>query len=301
MSKIGILVLGKSGQVARELARASWPQGRRAVCVGREAFDLVSADAGALADLYQRENAQIVINAAGYTAVDQAEEEEATAFALNAEAPARMAEACALHAIPLIHLSTDYVFDGKKNTPYVEADPVNPLCVYGKSKAAGEAAVRERLPQHIILRTAWVFSPFGHNFVKTMLHLGAERDELHVVDDQRSSPTAAAHIATAIVRLAHRMLQDPDTPFGTFHFAGAPPVSWYGFAREIFAQAEKRGWAVPKAGRPVTSAAYGSPAPRPENSVLDCTQLLKAYGIEPPAWAEGLNTCLEELTQERES
>ncbi len=301
MDKINILVLGKSGQVARELARAAWPVTWRVTCAGRDTFDLVTVDAGTLATTLQNDNISMAINAAGYTAVDQAETESDQAFALNAEAADRVANACSSLAIPLIHLSTDYVFDGRKNAPYVETDPINPLSVYGKSKAAGEAAVRQRHTQHIILRTAWIFSSFGQNFVKTMLRLGAERDELRVVEDQHGSPTAARDIAQAIVQLTQRMLNDPDAPCGTFHFAGVPPVSRYEFACETFRQAGDLGWPIPKAVHPIATDAYPAAAPRPGNSELDCSKIGASYGISPPKWAEAMENDLLELAQNRKS
>lgn len=301
MDKINILVLGKSGQVARELARAAWPSTWRVTCAGRDTLDLITVDAGSLAAKLQNEDISIAINAAGYTAVDQAETESEQAFALNAEAPDRVADACSSLGIPLIYLSTDYVFDGGKSAPYVETDPVNPISVYGKSKAAGETAVRQRHAQHIILRTAWVFSPFGQNFVKTMLRLGAERDELSVVDDQHGSPTAARDVAQAIVQLTQRVLHDPDAPYGTFHFAGTPPVSRYEFACEIFRQAGDLDWPTPKAVHPIATDGYPAAAPRPNNAELDCAKIGAAYGIAPPNWAKALENCLQELAQSRKS
>src|SRR3954452_18110890 len=218
-----LLVLGAAGQVGRELCRLAWPAGTAIASMDRAEIDIADRDAafGSVA----RERPEIVINAAAYTAVDRAESEPVAAWAANCTGPANLAAACRAAAIPLIHLSTDYVFDGRKAGPYREDDPVNPLGVYGKSKEAGDRAIRAALPEHVILRTAWVYSAHGQNFVKTMLRLADERPVLRVVADQTGSPTSAADIAAAIARIAiHVMAGDAvrDTdPWGTYHFAGA--------------------------------------------------------------------------------
>ena len=236
-----------------------------------------------------------VINAAAYTAVDKAESNRSAAFALNADAPREMAVASAAAGISLLHVSTDYVFDGKAETAYRETDPCAPLSVYGASKLAGEIAVREHLPRHLILRTSWVFSPFGGNFVRTMLRLGSERDELGVVGDQVGGPTAAADIALALCRIVTEMASGKGE-YGTYHYSGFPFVSWHGFAERIFQQAGKLGLKTPDSVRMITTAQYTTPAPRPGNSMLNCGAIKRDWGIEQPSWETALDRCIEQLS-----
>jgi len=280
-----ILVVGRQGQVARALAEAAWPDGIEVVCRGREALDL--ADSAAIARGVTAETPDLVINAAAYTAVDRAETERDQAFALNRDGPAALAEACAARQIPLIHISTDYVFDGTKAGPYLEDDPIHPLSVYGASKAAGEQAIRERLPGHLILRTAWVYAPQGQNFLRTMLRLARERDEIRVVDDQRGSPTAASEIARALVAASGRLLAG-GAGYGTFHFCGQGSTSWHGFAAAIFELSHgprPRLVAIP-------TSAYPTPAKRPANSVLDGGKFGRSYGVVARPWRDSLADCL---------
>lgn len=283
-----ILVVGESGQLARELSRAAWAPEVELTFAGREIIDLArpetaTAVVGAL-------KPDMVINAAAYTAVDKAESDEEHAFLVNSEGPAALARAAAAAGATLIHVSTDYVFAGDKIGPYTEDDPVAPVSVYGRSKEAGERAVRETLERHFILRTAWVYSPFGNNFVKTMLRLGAEREELRVVADQHGCPTAAADIAAAIVRLAAA-----DQGWGTYHYTGAEPTTWHGFAVAIFAGAAARGFRVPSQVVAIGTADYPTPAVRPANSVLDCTRIARVHGIVARNWREALEDCLDTL------
>ncbi|MGQ9368592.1 dTDP-4-dehydrorhamnose reductase [Azospirillum sp. ST 5-10] len=288
-----ILVVGASGQVARELARAPLPAGISLRGVGRPELDI--ADRAAVHAGIARSGAAAVVNAAAYTAVDRAEAEPDAAFAVNAKGPGFLAEATAALGLPLVHLSTDYVFDGSKRGPYRETDPVAPLGVYGASKEAGERAVRDGNPRHVILRTAWVYSPFGGNFVKTMLRLGAERDELRVVADQRGCPTSAGELAAAIVAILGRVLDRPDeAPWGTYHLAGAGETTWHGLAEAVFDRA------APRLGRrpavvPITTAEYPTPARRPANSVLDCTLAAQRFGVRLRPWREALATVVDEL------
>jgi dTDP-4-dehydrorhamnose reductase len=281
------LVFGTTGQVARELVRRA-PAGVTLEALGRDRADLTDPDACARA--VAATSADVVINAAAYTVVDRAESEPELANAVNAAAPGAMAKAAAERGLPFLHISTDYVFDGAPGRPWREDDPTGPLGVYGASKLAGETLVRAAGGPHVILRTAWVFSAHGSNFVKTMLRLGAERDELRVVDDQRGGPTPAAAIADALWTIAAAFGRGEGVP-GTFHFAGAPPVSWAGFARAIF---------VAKGGRapvvhPIPSSAYPTPARRPLNSVLDCSAIAAAYGTAQPDWRAGLADVIREL------
>jgi dTDP-4-dehydrorhamnose reductase len=286
-----ILVVGRRGQVARALAEAAWPTGSDVVCHGRESLDL--ADPAAVARGVAAQSPDLVVNAAAYTAVDQAEREPAAAFTLNRDGPAALAEACARIGAPLLHVSTDYVFDGRKSAPYLEDDPVHPLSVYGASKEAGEQAIRARLPAHLILRSAWVYASQGQNFVRTMLRLAREREEIRVVDDQRGSPTAASEIARALVAASRRLLAG-GRDYGTFHFCGQGATSWHGFAAAIFE--------LTRGPRPrlvaIPTSAYPTPATRPANSVLDCGKFQRTYGIGARAWRESLADCLATIELE---
>ncbi len=293
-----ILVFGRNGQVATELRRADWPADYRVGSIGRAHLDLSSAPVETIVDVLVNADTALAVNAAAYTAVDRAEDDRQAAFALNADAPGRIAQACALRGVPLIHLSTDYVFDGAKSAPYVESDKANPLSVYGASKLAGEAAVAAACDAHVVLRTAWVFSPYGANFVKTMLRLGAEREKLTVVDDQRGSPTSAADIARALVHVAVRCLSGGEAERGTFHFTAAGHATRYDFAGEIFRQAgELTGARAPRLA-PVKAADHPAAASRPANSVLDCSKLEAVYGVERRPWQDGLKDCLAVLLQD---
>ena len=287
-----ILVFGRNGQVASELRRAPWPPGFSVECRDRAQVDITRPDDVRRA--VAGSGAAVVVNAAAYTGVDQAESEPESAFAVNRDGAAHVAEASAKAGAALVHISTDYVFDGRKDGAYLEDDLVHPLSVYGASKEAGERAVREALARHVILRTAWVYSPHGGNFVKTMLRLGSERDELNIVDDQRGCPTAAADIAGAIVGVVTWLAAGKTDGFGTFHFCGAGATTWYGFAGAIFELAAAHGAKVPRVN-PITTADFPTPASRPKNSVLDCTRIGRVYGIEPRPWRDGLAECIDEL------
>lgn len=285
------LVVGALGQVGQELRRHAG--GRDTVFVDRAELDI--SDATAVARCIAELRPRVVLNAAAYTAVDKAESERELAFKVNGEAPGHLARACAETNATLLHISTDYVFDGSGTRAWREDDPVAPLSVYGASKLAGEQAVQAALPRHVILRTAWVVSPFRGNFVKTMLRLAAERDELRVVADQFGGPTMAADIAAACWRLADRMAvsQDP-AQFGIFHFAGQPHVSWHDFACAIIAESARHGGRQPKVTA-ITTAEYPLPAPRPANSRLDGARLQRAHGIAAPDWRQSLKTLIDEL------
>ena len=271
---MNILVFGRTGQVATELAR----QSQAVTCLGRDAADLT--DPAACAAAIETHDPRAVINAAAWTAVDRAEEHEAEASAVNGDAPAAMAQACAARGIPLVHISTDYVFAGSGTDPWVETDPVAPQNAYGRTKLAGEEGVRAAGGPHAILRTSWVVSAHGANFVKTMLRLGAERDRLTIVADQVGGPTPAADIAQACLEIAGQLIADPGKS-GTYHFSGGPDVSWADFAREIFAQA---GLSPEVADIPTTD--FPTPAKRPLNSRL---------GIARPDWRAGLKDILADI------
>jgi dTDP-4-dehydrorhamnose reductase len=283
-----VLVVGRRGQVARALAEAGWPEGVSLSCYGRDEIDL--AEPKTVARAITQRAPDLVINAAAYTAVDRAESESEAAFVVNRDGPAALAEACAGLGVPLIHLSTDYVFDGSKKGAYVEDDPVNPLGVYGASKEAGEQAVRSLLPAHMILRSAWIYAPEGQNFVRTMLRLARESGEIRVVDDQLGCPTAASEIARAIVVTSARLLAGSGE-FGTFHFCGAGSTSWHGFAQAIF---ESSDGPRPKVV-PIPTSAYPTAARRPANSVLDGAKIRRLYGVAARPWRESLARCLAEI------
>jgi len=279
-----ILVFGKTGQVARELSRAA-PD---AIFLGRDVADLT--DAGTCAEQITSHAPRAVINAAAYTAVDNAESDVETAHLVNATAPAAMAKACADLNIPFVHISTDYVFDGKGETSFSPDHPTAPLGIYGQTKLAGEEAIRD-VGTSVILRTSWVFSAHGDNFVKSMLRFGAERDEMGIVADQIGGPTPAAAIADAVLTIARAHIGS-DTPGGTHHFAGAPDVSWADFAREIFRQAD-----LSVNVTDIPTSDYPTPATRPLNSRLNCDSLETTYGISRPDWRRSLTQVLQELTQ----
>lgn len=279
-----ILVFGKTGQVASELQRLAEDSTHSFVFLGRSEADF--SNPNALLSAVKRHTPDAVINAAAYTAVDRAEEEEALALTVNAEAPTAIAMACSELEIPFIHISTDYVFSGSGTQCRSPDGPTNPINAYGRTKLAGELAIRKTGALHAILRTSWVFSAHGNNFVKTMLRLSETRDELAVVGDQIGGPTPASAIATACVQIAENIKTS-----ATYHFSGAPDVSWAEFAREIFAQA----------GRSVSvsdilTAEYPTPAKRPLNSRLDCASLVSDFGIKQPNWKTALAEAIRELT-----
>jgi dTDP-4-dehydrorhamnose reductase len=286
-----LLVLGAGGQVGHELCRLAWPADYRLAAFDRAEIDITRQEAVAAAA--NRERPDIVINAAAYTAVDRAESEPDAAWAGNCAGPGYLAAACRTAGIPLIHISTDYVFDGSKKEAYREDDPVNPLGVYGHSKEAGDRAVREALAEHVILRTAWVYSAHGHNFVKTMLRVAAERPVLRVVADQIGSPTSAADIAGAIAAIVQRLAAG-DRRWGTYHFAGSGAVTWHGFAEAIFEMAAPWRGAPPQV-EAITTAEYPTPARRPANSVLDCSRIGNAFGVVPRPWRDALAEVIREL------
>ena len=277
-----ILVFGKTGQVATELQRQA-----DVTAVGRDQADLT--DPEACAAVIAASDADAVINAAAYTAVDKAETDEETAALVNGAAPTAMAQAAAAKGIPFVHISTDYVFDGSGDAPWTVDAATGPLGVYGQTKLDGEDGVRAAGGQFAILRTSWVFSAHGNNFVKTMLRLGAERDRLTIVADQIGGPTSAADIAGACLTMARMLAKGQGTP-GTYHFSGGPDVSWADFAREIFAQATLTPEVID-----IPSSEFPTPAQRPGNSRMDCSALDTAFGIPRPDWRDSLKSVLSDL------
>lgn len=277
-----ILVFGKTGQVATELA------GRGdVVCLGRDVADL--ADPAACAAAIREMRPAAVVNAAAYTAVDRAEDEEALATVINGEAPGAMARECAALGIPFVHISTDYVFDGSGDTSWHPDDATAPLGAYGRSKLAGEQAVAAAGGTWAILRTSWVVSAHGNNFVKTMLRLGAEREALTVVADQIGGPTPARDIAVACLKVAQTLITEPEKR-GIYHFAGAPDVSWAAFARAIMAQGGRNCTITD-----IPSRDYPTPAARPANSRMDCSGFETVFDMKRPDWRVGLAAILEDL------
>ena len=290
---IALLQFGASGQLGDALTRMLARDAAFAPTIlGRDKADLTRPEEIGKAIL-DAPNLDLVVNAAAYTAVDKAEEEEALAYRINAEAVSAMAQACAARGVPLIHVSTDYVYDGTKPAPYREDDAPHPMNAYGRTKLAGEEMIASTLPAHVILRTSWIYSGHGRNFLKTMLRLGAERDEVRVVADQHGAPTAAGDLAAAILAIG-KILTGSSPAFGTFHFAGGGETSWCGFAEEIFRQAQLRARAVP-----ILAADYPTPARRPANSRLDTAKISRTFGIHPPAWQSSLAAVLAGMKEIR--
>ena len=280
-----LLVFGSTGQVASELRRHA-PEAR---FLGRNEADLT--DPPACANAVRTMAPSAVINAAAYTAVDRAEDEEAQAEIVNADSPAAIARACAALNVPLVQISTDYVFDGSGRAPWRPGDPVAPQNAYGRSKSRGENGVRAAGGPFAILRTSWVFSFHGANFVKTMLRLGESRDSLNIVDDQVGGPTPAEDIALACLQIARQLVLDP-AKSGIYHFSGAPDTSWKAFAQMIFVHA---GLPVTVTGIPTSD--YPTPARRPLNSRLDCSETETVFGLHRPDWQSGLTRVLQDLKE----
>jgi dTDP-4-dehydrorhamnose reductase len=292
-------VTGVNGQVALALVERA-PVGVTVVPLGRPALDL--ADPDGIAPALARSGADVVVNAAAYTAVDKAETDADAAFAVNATGAGAVAKAARTLGLPLIHISTDYVFDGTKPAPYVETDAPCPTGVYGASKLAGEAAVLAAHPGAVIARTAWVYSPFGSNFVKTMLRLAATREELGVVADQIGNPTSALDIADAVLSMAANLLARPDDPAitGLFHMTGGGEASWADFAARIFAaSAANHGPAAHV--RRIATADYPTPARRPANSRLDCARLADVHGVRLPDWRPAVDHVVGRLLVDQEN
>jgi len=305
-----VLLFGRNGQVGGELVRLFGQRaGTRAATVAgappmqqpdyeltaldRTGCDLSDPDAVHAAIV--RAKPQVIVNAAAWTAVDRAEAEPDACRRINAEAPAAMAAAARDSGALLVHYSTDYVFDGSARRPYREDDPVGPVSVYGASKAAGEMAVAALNPRHVILRTAWVYSPWGTNFLRTMLRLAETRDALSVINDQAGCPTSALDIAGAIGDVCRRLGDAAPQPAGVFHFAGAGETTWYGFAARIFERAAQAGLKVP-ALTPIPSADWPTPVRRPANSRLDTTHFTRTFGLAPRPWTEAADEVVDRLT-----
>ncbi|CAH0222720.1 MULTISPECIES: dTDP-4-dehydrorhamnose reductase [Agrobacterium] len=291
-----IAVTGKNGQVVSAL-QALASADLEIVTLGRPELDLAQPET--VLQALRDAKPDVVVSAAAYTAVDKAESESELAFAVNRDGAGAAAQAAKELCVPIIHLSTDYVFDGAKATPYIETDPVGPTSVYGLSKLEGEKAVAENTPNHAILRTAWVYSEYGNNFVKTMLRLGESRDEINVVADQLGCPTSANDIAVAIIEIARRLSNNPSARLrGIFHLSGTGETNWSNFAKQIFKfSAENGGKSI--IVNNITTAQYPTPARRPPNSRLDCSKLEEVYGIKLPAWQTSTRAVVTALAQSK--
>ncbi|MEQ1809427.1 MAG: dTDP-4-dehydrorhamnose reductase [Terricaulis sp.] len=283
-----VLVIGKSGQLAQALAPHTG-----VTCVGRGELDFSRAGEADIVALLAASRCDVAINAAAYTAVDQAESDAAGAFALNQTAPRHLAAACARANTPLVHVSTDYVFDGAKHTPYTESDPVTPLNVYGASKAAGENEIFRSGARATVIRTSWVYGARGSNFLNTMRRLAETRPEVGVVHDQHGAPTWAADLASACYVAAERLVQGDDAATGLFHFAGGGEATWATFAEAIFEQARLRGLPSAKVKR-IPAAEFQTVAKRPKNSRLDTSHFARIFA-PPRPWIEALSLCMDEV------
>jgi dTDP-4-dehydrorhamnose reductase len=294
-----ILVAGKSGQLARCLREFAVKEGFPLVASGRPEFDL-----GGDADVEQiiaRLAPAAIINAAAYTMVDQAEAEPEVACAINRDGAARLAAVARSRHIPFVHISTDYVFDGAKPSPYNEQDQPAPLNVYGRSKYEGEVAVFTAYPQAVVIRTSWVYSPYGHNFVRTMLRLAATQPAVRVVNDQRGTPTSASDMAAAVLEIVRQLRTDClGEKSGIYHLAGQGETTWHDFAETIFASLARRGHRVPKVDA-ITTEDYPTPASRPRNSCLDSSKAHRIFRVQLAPWQESVERCLDRIVAPVES
>ncbi len=291
-----ILITGARGQLGHDVAAAAANRGFDTLALPRSALDITSA--GSVDRSIEADRPDLVINCAAYTAVDRAEQESQSALAVNRDGPANLAAACARASIPLIHISTDYVFDGTQDAPYSETDTVRPINAYGMSKLAGETALESKTKHFIIIRTAWVFGTQGNNFVKTMLRLGREREVLQVVNDQIGCPTFSGHLAAAILTIAERYRRQRELPWGIYHYGGQPPVSWHGFADYIFTTARALGLPLSvERLEAIPTSAYPLPAKRAANSRLDCRKIERLFGLKAPSWQIGVQTVVADWSR----
>jgi len=294
MMSFRVLVLGASGQLGRELLRLI--RHFEFIVTGLDLDRLDITDAGAVDQTIHEISPQFVINAAAYTAVDNAEEDTCAAFTVNCTGAANVARACGKIGAPLIHISTDYVFDGLKRTPYREDDDPHPINIYGKSKLAGEAEIKRLCEKHLVIRTSWLFGSHGRNFVKTMMRLGRERETVNVVNDQFGCPTPASDLAEVILRVVSLICRDKvSAPWGIYHYCGNGPVSWYTFAQSIFSVVRDKEAIALKHLLPVDTAAFPTAAARPRYSVLSCERIKQVFGIVQRPWTEGLRRVIDEV------
>ncbi len=293
-----ILVTGKGGQLVCCLRDVATQQNTSLLSIGRPDFDL--EDSASIDDVVARIAPSAIINAAAYTAVDKAEAEPECTYMINRDAPARLAAAARKMKIPFIHLSTDYIFDGHKTSPYHEGDAPAPLNVYGQSKLAGEVAVMDAYPRAVVIRTSWLYSPYGHNFVRTMLRLSATPKIVRVVNDQLGTPTSASDLADGILKILQQLVAEQSSSIsGIYHLAGQGETTWYGFAENIFASLARRGQPVPRL-REITTEEYPTPACRPKNSCLDSSKAERVFDVRLPPWQTSLEKCLDQLAMQME-
>lgn len=287
-----LLLAGANGQLGWEIARLA-RQEFDTIALSRTELDITSQ--GAVVAAFRNHQPKIIVNAAAYTAVDQAEKEREKAFAVNRDGALNLARLCSQLEIPLIHFSTDYVFDGKSRLPFDENAPTAPLGVYGQSKLGGEQCIRQHCHQHIILRLSWVFGSHGQNFVKTILDLARTKEQIRVVNDQHGCPTPAKIVAQTVLILIRRLSQSGDLPWGTYHYAGMPPTTWYDFARAVIDEAHVRTALKVRQIIPIQSEEYPRPAQRPMYSVLNCKRIQKEFSVPLPEWRENLRDVVTEL------
>lgn len=290
-----ILVTGAEGQLGRELVRQGQAFDVAVHAFKRQELDITRPNQ--VNTIVAKVSPSLVINAAAYTNVDKAETEADVAFEVNKMAPGYLARCCADRNIALIHISSDYVFDGTKGQPYHESDPIAPIGIYGRSKAEGEAAVRSILKNHIILRTSWLYGVYRHNFVKTMLDLGTKKKVIPVVADQFGSPTSAADLAEAVLTIAAKIDRTADLDWGTYHYCGNGVTSWHGLASEVLQLASPYIRLQTKHVEAITTAQYPTPAKRPPFSALDCSRIRKFFGIDPKPWQQSLKRTIDRILQ----
>jgi len=291
-----IAVTGLHGQVVSALLERSKVNGVEVISVGRPVLDL--AKTGTVLPAIAPLRPDAIVNAAAYTAVDQAEDETELACQINAIAPGEVAAAAHDLRVPIVHLSTNYVFNGEKNQPYVETDPIDPLNIYGSTKAAGERSVADNAPWHAILRTSWVYSPIGKNFVRTILRLAKDRDSIDIVSDQRGAPTSAVDVADGIFTVVKNLIERPSDERlrGVFHMTARGGASWSEFGEAILAASREVGGPFATV-RPIASRDYPQAAKRPADSRLDCSKIAKVYGVRLPPWRSSLKLCVEQILQ----
>jgi len=299
---MNLLIIGANGQLGSELVLQVKNTGFHPVladCYQPDQTESVRVlditDPAAIERIFREVQPNVVINAAAYTQVDRAETEKELAFAINRDAPGYLARCCNQVGIALIHISTDYVFDGKEIRAYTESSPLSPSGIYGQSKAEGEGEVRKHLHQHLIVRTSWVYGVSGQNFVKTMLRLGKEKSRIGVVADQSGSPTAAADLAAALLTLAGQIALGKPIPWGIYHYCGLGIITWFDFAQKIFELAHRFGYPHYPEVFPITTAEYPTPARRPAFSALDCGLISRCFDIHPIPWQESLSPVVEQL------
>ena len=290
-----MLITGANGQLGRELVRQGHRFNLALHAFKRQELDITQPNQ--VNTIVAKASPSLVINAAAYTNVDKAETEADLALEVNKIAPGYLARCCADRNIALIHISSDYVFDGIKGKPYYETDPIAPVGIYGQSKAEGEVAIRSVLKNHIILRTSWLYSVYGHNFVKTILNLGTEKKVIPVVADQFGSPTSAADLAEAVLTIAAKIGSTADLDWGTYHYCGDGVTSWHGLAKEILQLASPYVPLQTKHVEAITTAEYPTPVKRPPYSALDCSRIKKVFGIDPKPWQQSLKRTIDRILQ----